>query len=101
MKKTLFAFIKSVRKFLADKFHQYDKGLPYLITVIIALVIVVGGINLFIELTETLKTEVLANYDTSITDAIISRRTPALTSYFKFVTDVGDFYGYLLSWEFF
>ena len=96
MKKTLFAFIKSVRKFLADKFHQYDKGLPYLITVIIALVIVVGGINLFIELTETLKTEVLANYDTSITDAIISRRTPALTSYFKLVTDVGDFYGYLI-----
>lgn len=96
MKKTLFAFIKFVRKFLADKFHQYDKGLPYLITVVIALVIVVGGINVFIELTETLKTEVLADYDTSITDAIISYRTPALTTYFKFVTDVGDFYGYLI-----
>lgn len=96
MKKTLFAFIKSVRKILADKFHQYDKGLPYFITLVFALIIVVGGINLFIELTETLKTEVLANYDTSITDAIISYRTPALTSYFKFVTDVGDFYGYLI-----
>ncbi len=96
MKKTLFAFIKSVRKFLADKFHQYDKGLPYFITVVIALIIVIGGINVFIELTETLKTEVLANYDQSITDAIISYRTPALTTYFKFVTDVGDFHGYLI-----
>lgn len=95
MKKTLYTFVKSVRKFLAEKFHGYNKGLPYLITVGIALIVVVGGINLFIELTETLKTKVLANYDTAITEYIISYRSPTLTSYFKFVTHVGDIYGYL------
>lgn len=95
MKKTLYTFVKSVRKILVEKFHKYNKGLPYFITVGIALVVVVGGINLFIELTETLKTKVLANYDTAITDYIISYRSPTLTSYFKFVTNVGDIYGYL------
>jgi len=96
MKQTLYTFIKSVRGFLADKLHQYNTTLPYVITVIMALIVVVGGINLFIELTDTLSTEVLATYDTSITDFIISYRSPILTSYFKFVTNVGDFHGYLI-----
>ncbi|WP_339842246.1 phosphatase PAP2 family protein [uncultured Maribacter sp.] len=96
MRQILSSFIKSVRKFLADKLNQYNTTLPYLITVIIALIVVVGGINAFIELTETLKTEVLANYDSAITDYVISYRSPTLTSYFKFVTNVGDTYGYLI-----
>ena len=96
MKQSLFTFIKSLREFLANKLNQYNTTLPYVITVIIALVIVVGGINLFVELTETLKTETLATYDTAITDYVISYRTPSLTSYFKFMTYVGDVYGYLI-----
>lgn len=96
MKQSLFKIIKSLREFLAKKLHQYNTTLPYVITVVVALIIVVGGINLFIELTETLKTEMLATYDTAITDYIISYRTPALTKYFIFMTDVGDFKGYLI-----
>lgn len=96
MKQSLFTFIKSLREFLENKLNQYNTTLPYVITVIIALVIVVGGINLFVELTETLKTEMLTDYDTAITDYIVSRRTPGLTNYFKFMTNVGDTYGYLI-----
>ena len=96
MKQSLFTFIKSLREFLANKLNQYNTTLPYVITVIIALVIVVGGINLFVELTETLKTETLATYDTAITDYVIYYRTSGLTSYFKFMTYVGDVYGYLI-----
>ncbi|SIQ67311.1 phosphatase PAP2 family protein [Maribacter ulvicola] len=96
MKQSLFAFIKSLREFLANKLNQYNTTLPYVITVIIALIIVVGGINIFVELTETLKTETLATYDTAITDYVISYRTPTLTRYFKFMTHVGDIYGYLI-----
>ena len=96
MRQILSSFIKTIRRILADKLNQYNTTLPYLITVIIALIVVVGGINLFIELTETLKTEILASYDTAITDYIISYRSPTLTSYFKFVTNVGDTYGYLI-----
>lgn len=95
MKQTLFAFIKSIRKLLAKKLNQYNTTLPYIITVIIALVLVVGGINLFIELTETLKTDMLATIDSAITDFVISYRSPSLTAYFKFMTNLGDVYGYL------
>ena len=96
MKQSLFTFIKSLREFLANKLNQYNTTLPYVITVIVALVIVVGGINLFVELTETLKTEMLTTYDTAITDYVISYRNPGLTSYFTFMTNIGDVYGYLI-----
>ncbi|MFI8379670.1 phosphatase PAP2 family protein [Leeuwenhoekiella sp. NPDC079379] len=95
MRQSLFEFIKNLNHFLQRKFKQYDNKLPYFITVILALLIVVFCINTFIELTETLKTEVLATYDTQITDYVISYRTPLLTRYFVFVTNVGDLYGYL------
>ncbi|WP_339715743.1 phosphatase PAP2 family protein [uncultured Kriegella sp.] len=96
MRETLKAFIKKIRAVLAPVLKRYSQYLPYIITVTIALILVVGGINLFIELTDTLKTETLAVYDAQITDYIISHRSPALTRYFLFVTHVGDFYGYLI-----
>jgi undecaprenyl-diphosphatase len=96
MKQSLFTFIKSLREFLSNKLNQYNTTLPYVITVLVALAIVVGGINLFVELTETLKTEMLASYDTAITDYVISHRTPGFTSYFKLMTNLGDAYGYLI-----
>ena len=94
MIKILFDLIKKLRSFLITKFKQYNVSLPYIITLTIAAIFVVGGINLFIELTDILTTDVLANYDKQITDYVISYRTPLLTDYFTFVTHVGDFYGY-------
>src|SRR5690606_6802708 len=37
-----------------------------------------------------------ALYDQQITDFIIAQRSPPLTQYFIFMTDVGDIYGYLI-----
>lgn len=96
MRKAIKLLIEKLREFLRDKFHQYDVTLPYVITVVIALIVVVGGINIFIELTETLKSDLLADYDQQITEYVISLRTPALTKYFIFVTHVGDVYGYAI-----
>ena len=96
MKQTLRALIKKVRASIAPALKKYEGELPYVITVALALVIVVGGINLFIELTETLSTDTLAIYDANITEFILSHRNPTLTNYFIFVTNVGDFYGYLI-----
>lgn len=101
MKKTITFLIDKLKVFLKAKFHHYDVTLPYVITVVIGLIIVVGGINLFIELTETLKTDVLADYDHQITEYVISHRSPALTRYFVFVTHVGDIYGYAIVLGFF
>ena len=96
MKRTLLAIIKDLRKFLTRKWDKYDEKLPYIIMVVIALIVVVGGINLFVELTDTLSTETLADFDQQITDFVISQRSPELTKYFIFVTKVGDVYGYLI-----
>lgn len=96
MKKAVYRIIKSIRTLLSELFQAKDSRLPYIITVIVSLVIVVGGINLFIELTETLKTDTLARYDAAVTDYIISHRNPSLTTFFKFVTDIGDVTGYLI-----
>ena len=93
MQKELIAFLKKIKKALPG--YNRDK-LPYIFLTIIALVVFVGSLNLFIELTEGLKSEALATYDASLTDSVTSARSPFLTTYFKFVTDVGDAMGYLI-----
>ncbi len=96
MRKALIAFIRKLREILVGKFHQYNQNLPYILTVGISLILVIGGINLFVELTDTLATDVLDSYDQQITDFVLTYRTPSLTNYFIFVTHVGDIYGYIV-----
>ncbi|TMM29620.1 phosphatase PAP2 family protein [Polaribacter aestuariivivens] len=96
MQKEVKFIIQKFREFLSRKINKYDEKLPYIFTVIIALIIVISGIKIFVELTENLHTDVLGAFDTKITDYIISFRNPALTSYFSFVTEVGDALGYLV-----
>lgn len=96
MKKAVKSFIQNIRAVLVKQFHQYNVTLPYVITVAIALIVVVVGINVFIELTDTLKSEALANYDYQITNYVISYRTPWLTNYLTFMTHLGDAKGYLI-----
>jgi len=96
MRKSLIAFIRKLREVLVRRFHQYDVTLPYLITLLIASIVVIGGINLFIELTDTIKSEAIADYDSQITQYVFSFRSPPLTDYFTFVTHLGDVYGYAI-----
>ncbi len=109
MKQSLLVFIKNFRSFLRRTFNKDNPKLPYIIIIIVSFIVVVGGLNLFIELTETLKENILVHYDQQITDFVIAHRSPPLTQYFIFMTNVGDFYGYLIvlilalivSWVFF
>ncbi len=96
MRQTLYTLIRNFRDFLWRIFHKDNPKLPYIVITIVALIVVVGGLNLFIELTDELKGEVLPLYDQQITDFIIAQRSPPLTQYFIFMTDVGDIYGYLI-----
>lgn len=96
MRQFLRKVIDYVRQLLVSNYRRIDEKLPYIITVIVGLIIVVIGINLFVELTDKLSTETLAHYDKVITDFFITRRTQALTNYFVFVTNVGDVNGYLI-----
>ena len=92
VRQTLKTFIEKIRRFISG---PYKEKLPYIITVIIALVIVIGGVNLFVELSENVKEELMGNFDEQVTDTVLSYRNPSLTDYFVFVTEVGDVKGYL------
>ena len=96
MRQAIFTFINKIREYLRPLFLKYDQKLPYIITLIIAMILVVGGINLFIELTDTLATDMLINLDHEVTQYVLSFRKPALTNYFLFMTYLGDVYGYLI-----
>ncbi len=96
MRKKIIQFLLKIRKLLQEKFHQYNEHLPFIITLFIVLILVVLGINIFITLTETLHSDALAKYDSRITEFIISYRTPGLNKFLQFITEVGDFYGYLV-----
>lgn len=97
MRQNLFEFIRKFREFLNRTFNKDNPKLPYIITVLAALIIVIVGINLFIDLTKILKEEILAQYDQQISEYVISFRTPPLTNYFIFITHLGDVYGYLIA----
>ncbi|MCF4101524.1 phosphatase PAP2 family protein [Gillisia sp. M10.2A] len=96
MKAQLIQFVQVIAEFLKRNFKKYNSKLPYILTIILALIIVVIGINLFIELTETLKSKTLATYDASIINYVISYRSPILNKILQFITNIGDFYGYLV-----
>ncbi len=95
MKNILIQFIRNIRDFLYSKFKLYRGKMPYIIIVLVALILFIGGINLFVEFTSELQTETLAEYDQLVTNYVISYRSPMFTHYFRFMTEVGDVYGYL------
>ncbi|MAP80664.1 MAG: phosphatidic acid phosphatase [Aequorivita sp.] len=96
MRRTLYNFLRKIAQFLRHTFRKDNPKLPYIITAIIAIIVVITGTNLFIELTEILKEDVLAQYDDDIAAFVLSFRSSVLTSYFIFVTHVGDVYGYIV-----
>jgi membrane-associated phospholipid phosphatase len=95
MKENIIDFLRGLESILRDKFHQYNHKLPYIITIILALIIVVAGINVFVELTNTLNSDLVAGYDAAITKFVISFRAPQLNIILQFITNLGDLYGYI------
>jgi len=96
MKEKIIEFLRELKSILRDKFHQYNDKLPYIITIILALIIVMVGINVFVELTNTLNSDLIAKYDAAITKYVISFRTPLLNNILQFITNLGDLYGYIV-----
>lgn len=95
MKEYIIDFLRKLETFSRDKFHQYNSKLPYIISIILALIIVVVGINIFVELTNALNSDLVANYDARITAHVISYRTPQLNIIMQYITNLGDLYGYI------
>ncbi|MCM4158942.1 phosphatase PAP2 family protein [Antarcticibacterium flavum] len=96
MRKQIIEVLISLRTLLREKFHQYNDKLPFFLMILLAFIIIVGGINLFVDLSNTLHTDVLAKYDSKVTEFVISFRTPPLNKVFQFITEIGDFKGYII-----
>lgn len=96
MRKQIIQTLIQLRKMFQEKFHQYNSKLPFILTILVALFLVVGGINLFVDLTETLQSDFINKFDRRITDFVISFRNPQLNNIFEFITDIGDLQGYLI-----
>jgi undecaprenyl-diphosphatase len=96
MKKKIADFIEWIRKFVRDKFNSRNEELPYYITITIAIILFAVGLKVFIELTDELAENELEPYDTYVTNFVVSFRNSGLTSFFQFVTNLGDRYTYIL-----
>ncbi|WP_034892959.1 phosphatase PAP2 family protein [Gillisia sp. Hel_I_29] len=96
MRQYIYEFIMNSQEFIYKKFNQKNSKWPYFLLIFFLLIVVVVGINIFIELTDELTSKVIINYDSAITNYVISYRTPSLNKFMQFITNVGDIYGYLI-----
>jgi len=96
MKALLISIIVWIRNFVKEKLHSQNEDLPYYITILIALILFIAGLNVFVELTDELAENELGPFDDSITEFVLSFRQDSLTGFFEFMTEVGDRYAYIM-----
>jgi membrane-associated phospholipid phosphatase len=96
MKNFLVAIIGWIKRFLRERLHLKGQELPYYITIGIALVIFGVALNIFIELTEELAENELGKFDDAVSSFVVSFRSESLTPFFRFMTEVGDRFAYIV-----
>jgi undecaprenyl-diphosphatase len=96
MKEKLLKVVRWVRNFIREKFHSKNEDLPYYLTIAISAILFVIALNGFVEITDELAENELTGFDESVTKFVVSFRSDALTSYFRFATDLGDRNAYII-----
>ncbi|WP_029036127.1 phosphatase PAP2 family protein [Salinimicrobium xinjiangense] len=96
--------VQVTKKYINDFVEFYKKHVtrehpdfPFYLLIFLSFLVFVIGINLFIELTEEVQGETVDHFDQRVTDFVTSFRTPEMNNFFQFVTDLGDFYAYLIA----
>jgi membrane-associated phospholipid phosphatase len=87
--------VQWIRTFLRVRFNSQNPELPYYVAIVVALVFFGIALKGFIEITDELAENELGEFDAAITDWVISFRSDGLTSYFRFMTEIGDRYAYV------
>lgn len=96
MKQLLSKIISGIGDFFQRKFHNRSEEIPFYITIALALIIFALALKGFIEITDELAENELENFDSTISEFVISFRTETLTPFFKFMTEMGDQIAYTL-----
>lgn len=89
MEQIIGRLVGSIRKFFREKLHYQAEDLPYYVTIIVALVVFVAGLNAFVDLTEELAEDNLTGFDARVTEWVVSFRSDALTKFLIFITHIG------------
>lgn len=92
-KKYINQFVEFFRKHVSRDHPDF----PFYFLIFLAFLVFVIGINFFVELTEEVQGDNIEHFDNSVTDYVTSFRTPSLNSFFIFITDLGDFYAYIIA----
>lgn len=95
MKERLGKIIQKSYGFLKIHSSRKHENFPFYLLIFIAFVVGLLALNIFVELTDEIAENSLKIYDERITNFILSYRTPALTDFFRVITDLGDFYAYV------
>ncbi|HEY0769189.1 MAG TPA: phosphatase PAP2 family protein [Sphingobacteriaceae bacterium] len=96
MKSILVAIITWVKRVLRDRLHLRSEELPYYITIGIALILFGVALDVFIELTDELAENELGSFDNTVSNYVVSFRSSSLTPFFRFMTDMGDRFAYII-----
>lgn len=95
------AFLKkiiiAIRRFFREKLHYKAEDLPYYITMLVAFILFVVGLNAFVDLTKELVKNNLNSFDAAVTNELIKWRGTWLTRFLIFVTLIGNSTGYLVA----
>lgn len=89
--------LRWVRNFARDKFHSKNENLPYYVTILASAIVFVVAMYTFVELTDELAENELEGVDGAVTAFVLSLRSDALTTFFKFMTHLGDPYAYVIT----
>jgi membrane-associated phospholipid phosphatase len=96
MEALLKKIILAIRRFFRETLHYQAEDLPYYLTIAVAFLLFVFGLNAFVDITEELAHDNLEEFDQSVTDQLVAWRSPALTRFLVVITHIGNSFGYLV-----
>lgn len=89
MRVLVYTIIRWLKRFVWEKFHYKNETFSYYVTILVAFLFFVIGLNGFVELTEELAEQELDSFDTAVTGYILSHRNDSLTNIFLVITHLG------------
>jgi undecaprenyl-diphosphatase len=95
MGKGIRSIIKNSIEFFREKLSKENEELSFYIIILISFIVFVIGTNLFVELSDEVTGNSIESFDRSVTEYVTSFRSPELTLFFIFITDMGDVYAYI------
>ena len=88
-------FVKStityIRTFFRERLHYQAEDLPYYITIILALILFIVGLNAFVDITQELAQNQLTNFDNKVTEFFVSRRRYIVALHKSFCKGLASF----------